>query len=397
VAERVALVIGGGLGGLAATLALRRAGIEAVLFEQQDDLRKIQVGGGIHMWANAMQALRHIGVDEQVAAAGAPIHRTEFQNPNGRRLTTWQLKEVADAYATEDVGIARAALQQVLIDAQDEDALRLGKRCTGFEQDADGVTARFADGSEERGALLVGADGLRSTIRTQLLGDASPRYAGYAQMQALADGAEELLPRGVERVVFGRGARAVLHHVRGGLFWAAAIYEPEGTVPDGIGRRDTVLTRLAGWTAPLEEVVSATAADGIVAFDIYDRPPVSSWSNGRVTLLGDAAHPMTTNLSQGGCQALEDGVVLADALAGEQDVARALRTYDARRVPRTSSLVKQSHAVARLGGFRNPLVCAVRDQVTKVTLSGPGYRDYRRLAAETMDGIADGAGDLSSS
>src|SRR5207253_1618353 len=146
-----ALVIGGGIGGLAAAIALRVVGIEAMLFEQQDDVRKIRVGGGIHMWANAMQALRYLGVADRVRAAGAPILRTEFSNWKGDPLTIWRLDEVAAEHGTQDVGIGRGLLQQVLIDAQRDGVMRVGMRCTGFVQEADGVTARFADGSEERG------------------------------------------------------------------------------------------------------------------------------------------------------------------------------------------------------------------------------------------------------
>jgi 2-polyprenyl-6-methoxyphenol hydroxylase-like FAD-dependent oxidoreductase len=384
------LVIGGGIGGLAAALALRTAGVGVRLFEQQTDLRRIRVGGGIHMWANAMQVLRAIGVADHVIERGARIDRTDFINSKGRLLATWRLAEVAAAHGTQDVGIARGELQGLLSDAQEEETVRVGMLCTGFEQDAEGVTARFEDGSEVRGAALVGADGLRSAIRDQVLGPEPPRYAGYAQLQALVDGAAELLPAGVERVVFGGGVRAVLHEAGDGkLFWAAALYGPEGTCPaDGAARRDLVLEAFEGWPAPVEEAVSATAPEAIVAFDIYDRPPVRSWSRGRVTLLGDAAHPMTTNLSQGGCQAIEDGLALATALAAHADVADALRAYEQRRIPRTSALVKQSHAVAKVGGFKNPVICAVRDRMTSITLGGPGYRDYKKLADETMAGAA---------
>jgi 2-polyprenyl-6-methoxyphenol hydroxylase-like FAD-dependent oxidoreductase len=383
-----ALVIGGGIGGLAAALALRRVGIETVLFEQQDDPRKIQVGGGIHMWANAMQVLRHIGVADEVGAAGAPIVRTEFRTWKGSLLATWQVGEVASVYGIQDVGIGRGELQRVLVAAQGEADLRVGMRCAGFEQDATGVTARFADGTEERGGVLIGADGIHSTIRAQLLGAEPPRYAGYAQLQALVDGAADLLPAGVERVVFGRGRRAVMHPVGGGaLFWAAAIYEPEGTVAAPGTRREAMLDRFRGWEPPIEEAIGATPDEAIVGFDIYDRPPVERWSTGRVTLLGDAAHPMTTNLSQGGCQALEDAAVLASSLAGAADVPTGLRAYDERRIPRTSTLVKQSRGVARMGRIKNPVAAAVRDRVTSFVLGGPGFKDYRKLAAETMGAV----------
>jgi 2-polyprenyl-6-methoxyphenol hydroxylase-like FAD-dependent oxidoreductase len=368
---------------------LRRKGIEVALFEQQDDLRKIQVGGGIHMWANAMRALTQLGLAERVTEHGAPIDRTEFRNWRGKVLATWPIGEVAAGLGTRDVGISRAELQQVLIDAQESGTVNAGMSCIGFEQDETGVVARFAGGAEERGTFLVGADGLRSTTRAQLLGAAPPQYAGYAQLQALVEDSADLLPTGTERVVFGRGSRAVLHQVGGGrLFWAGALYGPEGMSVLAGGKKQALLDRFRGWEQPIEAAVGATPEDAIVAFDIYDRPPVAAWSHGRVTLLGDAAHPMTTNLSQGGCQALEDAVVLASCLSREPDVPRALQAYDQSRLPRTSRLVKQSHGIARMGKLKSAPACAVRDRITAIALGGPGLKDYRRLAAEPLDGAA---------
>jgi 2-polyprenyl-6-methoxyphenol hydroxylase-like FAD-dependent oxidoreductase len=379
--EERAIVIGGGIGGLAAAVALRRAGIDVAVFEQQHDLRKTQVGGGIHMWANAMRALAQLGLAERVTELGAPIERTEFRDWRGRLLAVWPIGEIAREFGTRDAGISRGELQQVLVDAQENGNVNAGVECTGFEQDASGVTARFADGREERGSLLVGADGLRSTIRAQLLGSAPPRYAGYAQFQSLVAAGADLLPAGVERVVFGRGNRAVLHRVGGNrLFWAGALYAPEGTLL-GQAKKETLLKRFRGWEPPIETAIEATPEDLIVAFDIYDRPPVDRWGEGRVTLVGDAAHPMTTNLSQGGCQALEDAVVLASSLKADSDVARALRAYEERRIPRTSTLVKRSHGIARMGGIKNPVAAAVRDRISGIALGRAGVKDYRKFVA----------------
>jgi 2-polyprenyl-6-methoxyphenol hydroxylase-like FAD-dependent oxidoreductase len=384
--EGRAIVIGGGIGGLATAVALRRAGVEAVLFEQQHDLRKIQVGGGIHLWANAMQMLARIGLDGRVSEVGAPIDRTEFRSWRGDQLASWPVGEIAAGVGTCDVGISRAELQRVLVEAQDEGSVYAGRRCTGFDQDESGVVARFEDGSEERGAVLIGADGLHSTVRTQLLGAEQPRYAGYTQMQTLVSDAAGLVPAGVERVVFGRGNRAVLHQVgANALFWAGALYGPEGDLVGRSQKKEMLLERFQGWAPPIEAAIDATPEAAIVAFDIYDRPPAARWSEGRVTLLGDAAHPMTTNLSQGGCQAIEDAVVLASCFGrAGPDVVQALRGYEERRIPRTSILVKRSHSIARVGRFRNAAVCAVRDRIAGVALGKMGLSDHRKFVAATL-------------
>jgi 2-polyprenyl-6-methoxyphenol hydroxylase-like FAD-dependent oxidoreductase len=384
-----AIVIGGGIGGLAATIALRLAGVDVVLFEQQSDLRKILVGGGIHLWGNAMQMLASIGLDGRVSEFGAPIDRTEFRNWRGRQLASWPIGEIAAGVGTRDVGISRAELQRVLVEAQDEGSVHTGKRCTGFQQDELGVVAQFDDGSEERGAVLIGADGLHSTVRAQVLGEEPPRYAGYTQMQALVPDAGRLLPEGVEQVVFGRGNRAVLHRVgANALFWAGALYGPEGDLVGRQQKKEALLERFRGWAPPIEEAIDSTPDAAIVAFDIYDRPPATRWSDGRVTLLGDAAHPMTTNLSQGGCQAIEDAVVLAACLgrAGD-DVAQALGGYEERRIPRTSTLVKRSHSIAGLGRFKNAAACAVRDRVVGFTLGKMGLAEHRKFVSATLTAL----------
>jgi 2-polyprenyl-6-methoxyphenol hydroxylase-like FAD-dependent oxidoreductase len=377
-----AIIIGGGIGGLSTAVALRRAGIEAIVFEQQADLRRTQVGGGIHMWTNAMRALQQLELAGRVSELGAPIERTAFATRGGKALGSWPLAEIAREHGTSDVGITRGELQQVLVEAQDEAAVHEAVRCVGFTQDESGVTARFADSREERADLLVGADGLRSTIRAQLLGETPPRYAGYAQLQAVADGGPDLLPAGLERIVFGRGQRAVLHHVGGGkLFWAGALYGPEGRFADVGGRKERLLEAFRGWEHPIEAAIEATPEEAIVGFDIYDRPPVDRWGTGRVTLVGDAAHPMTTNLSQGGCQALEDAVVLASSMREHGDVPTALRAFEASRISRTSPLVKQSYRIARMGGIRNPIGCALRDRLMGLTLGTVALKSHRAFLA----------------
>jgi 2-polyprenyl-6-methoxyphenol hydroxylase-like FAD-dependent oxidoreductase len=143
------------------------------------------------------------------------------------------------------------------------------------------------------------------------------------------------------------------------------------------------LEQFRGWLDPLEAAITATPEDDIRGFDIYDRPPVAAWGEGRVTLLGDAAHPLTTNLSQGGCLAIEDGVVLARCLgdADSHDAATALRAYESARIARTTRIVKRSWRIAGLGRWKHPAALALRDRLMSVVLRGPALKDHRRFAA----------------
>ncbi len=145
---------------------------------------------------------------------------------------------------------------------------------------------------------------------------------------------------------------------------------------------EELVRRFADWQAPLADVIAETPPDQIARLQIYDRPPLARWGAGLVTLLGDAAHPMTTNLSQGACQVLEDAAVLARCLEEGDEVEPALRRYEDLRMPRTSALVRQSRRIAGLGAWRGSLRCAVRDRMFTIGLSGPGLKSHRRFVAE---------------
>lgn len=380
--QKRAAVIGGGIGGLTAALALRRRGIEAQVFERGAELRRVQLGGGLHLWTNAMRALGELGMADRMRDMGSVLEETEYRSWRGRLIARWPIGEIGREVGIPDVGVSRRDMHAVLAEAVGDEALHFGAVMTDFREDGDGVVARFADGREERVDILIGADGIRSTVRAQVLGSAPPRFAGYTQWQTIAPESAALLSAGKEYVVFGPGKRAILHHVGGGaLFWAAVVYGPEGAAEQRDGRKARLLDQFQGWMEPLEKAITATPEDDITGFDICDRPPVRAWGSGRVTLLGDAAHPMTTNLSQGACLAMEDGVVLARCLDKTADLARALREYERVRIERTTAFVNRSHRIAGMGAWKQPAVTAVRDRVMSFALGGPDLKHHRQFAA----------------
>jgi 2-polyprenyl-6-methoxyphenol hydroxylase-like FAD-dependent oxidoreductase len=260
-------------------------------------------------------------------------------------------------------------LQAVLRDALGPDALHLGAACTGFTQDDSGVTAQFADGRTARGDLLIGADGLHSVVRAQLHGGQPPTYVGYTAWRAVIPFDHARLTPGESS---GYGPRFGQVPISGGrVYWFATQNTPAGQrSPDG---EQAALRRIfANWHAPIPDLIRATPEALILRNDIYDRPPLRAWGQGRVTLLGDAAHPMTPNLGQGGCQALEDAVVLAACLCAAPAVPAALRAYEARRIPRTSAIVRQSRQAGQIGQWANPLAVRVREWLFRV--AGPRFQ-----------------------
>jgi 2-polyprenyl-6-methoxyphenol hydroxylase-like FAD-dependent oxidoreductase len=375
------IVVGAGVGGLSAAIALSRSGLDVTVFERSEDVCSVRVGGGFHIWANAIRALSEVGLAERAQEVGAHIEVTRFMNPRGQVLAEWPCGEIGRALGAPDVGLSRAGLQNMLVQAAQGVDIRAAMEYEGFEQDAEGVTARFADGSEARGAVLIGADGLSSAVRAQLFGARDPDFAGYTQWQSAID-AGDALPAGEEHVVFGPGSRSVMHHIDDGhLFWAAATYGPEGGGSVQESPKAALLERFREYPPLLLESIEATPEAEITGLDIYDRKPIKSWTEGRVTLLGDAAHPMTTNTSQGGNQAIEDGVVLARCLRDAPDTATGLRDYEAHRIPRTSAIVKRSHAASKTGAWSDPVRCRIRDAMMRVVLGRVALKGHREFVA----------------
>lgn len=359
-----ALVVGGGIGGVAAALALVREGVDAIVCERAEELR--EVGAGLTVWPNAMRALERIGLADLVWSLGRPFGVGRILDSRGRVLVEGARREILERrFGWPGTVLHRHRLLDALAGALPPGVVRLGQRCVGFEQDAAGVTVRFADGLVERADLLVGADGLDSTVRSALLGERKPRYAGYTAYRGIT-------PRGTGGDIafesWGVGQRfGFVPAVDGGMYWWAALTVPAGLDPPPAEHKAELLRRYRGWFAPIEQVIDDTPDDAILRHDVFDRPTTRGWSRGRVTLLGDAAHPVTPDLGQGACLALEDAVVLAACLRAEPDVAAALETYERRRVPRARFIERHSRMMGTLGQLSRPGPCRLRDALVRWT------------------------------
>jgi 2-polyprenyl-6-methoxyphenol hydroxylase-like FAD-dependent oxidoreductase len=360
-----ALVIGCGIGGMTAALALRKAGIDTTIFERAPELARVQVGSGIDVWPNGINALRTIDprlVDRLRERSAITTHMGFMDWRTRNLIVEFPVGDWSAEAGGWTLGVRRGELHAAIATGLEEGMLRLGQCLTRFEQDAAGVTAYFEDGSEERGDVLVGADGFDSTVRRRLLGDSAPRYSGHAIWQGYTELEHELAPYGRFRLYVGRGLRFVFLHVdENTICWLGIANDPPGrTAAD---EKQACLERFSGWAAPTEELIDSTPQSEIMHLDVYDRPPVKRWSDARVTLLGDAAHPMTFDAGQGAMQAIEDGVALARALRRDGDIPTALRAYESPRIERTSELVRMAYLIGKVFDWDNPVACAFRDRV----------------------------------
>src|SRR5919197_2224260 len=377
------LVVGGGIGGLATAIARARDGHEPLVFERASALEA--VGAGIALSPNAVAALERLGVADEVRRRGhAPRHALVL-NRRGRVLGELPYAE----RGWEMLGVHRAALQEALVAALPERALRLGRAGIGFELLDGRVRIQLAGGGVEEGEALIGADGIHSVVRAGLFGDSELRYSGHAASRAVT----ERLPTVSEdrfSESWGPGARFGLVPIGGRrLYWFVAEDALDGAPPPEATLAH-LRRRFADWHDPIPAVLDATDESSLSRTFVYDRRPSKQWGKGRVTLVGDAAHPMTPNLGQGAAQALEDAVVLGVELGRGGDPEEALRRYERRRRRRANAIVRQSFQAGRLAQLSSPRACAVRDFVVRAlpdrlaaAQQARGFRaplDYRTAA-----------------
>jgi 2-polyprenyl-6-methoxyphenol hydroxylase-like FAD-dependent oxidoreductase len=348
------IVVGGGIAGLSAAISLRRTGHEVVVLERA--ARIDPVGTGITLFGNAMSALDRLGVGEAVAARGAAATRSAILTWKGRELAG-----VPSDLLEGTIAVHRADLQAELAAAAGE--VRLGVEVTGVEHDENRVVARAADGSEERGELLIGADGLNSVVRREIA-DVATRYAGYTAWRGVSP-----VPVEPGRLTesWGVGERFGLVDIaRGRTYWFATKNAPEGESDEPEGRKAEIVQRFSGWHEPIATVADAADESAILRNDVYYLDPLPRWSHGRIVLVGDAAHATTPGVGQGAAQAIEDAVVLADQLAGSDDLGAALGEYEAIRRPRAEAVLKMSHRVDKAAQLASPLGWRLRNAIVRL-------------------------------
>jgi salicylate hydroxylase len=343
-----AVVVGGGIGGTAAALALARAGIGVQVHEQA--ARIAEVGAGVSLAPNGLRMLERLGVGEEVAKLGARYVSTQLRRSDGGPVDHQPLQF---ATAGQSVGMHRADLLGLLADQLPQGAVRTGHRCTGFQQDGCRARVQFADGCTAEGDVVIGADGIHSLLQTYVVAPANPVFSGVVAHRGLVPPVDGY-PEGTMRMWVGEGRHFLVFPVRAGRLLNYVGFVPsETSVRESWsepGDPASLAAHFSGWDPLIEEVIAAIDRSGANGFQwgLYDRSPLPRWSCGRLTLLGDAAHPMLPHLGQGVNQALEDAVALATLLAvasGPAKVPEALARYENLRRERTARV--------QLGSRRN--------------------------------------------
>src|SRR4051812_5698195 len=339
--EPRAVVIGGGIVGLTSGLALRRAGIEVVIYEQASEIRA--AGAGLGLWANALAVFDELGVGEQVRAIGKPSEMY-FHDAGGRLLDT-------PGFGAEDhrfLLVHRAKLNDLLADAVGRQNIRLATGFAEYTEHADRVTVRLSDGSSDSADVLIGADGAYSAVRAQLVpGSAAQEHVGHHAWRAVLPASGLTVTE--DRLILGtHGCRGgYVRTYDGGVYWLVNQFNtPEltGTLKQQALERATHLEEGEN-NGVLTDLITATPEDQILHNQIMLVPPLPHWVSGRVVLAGDAAHAMSPHITAGATLGIEDATLLGELLSPGGDVPGALAAYETRQIPRYAHAARLSEAV----------------------------------------------------
>ncbi|MEU2130460.1 FAD-dependent monooxygenase [Streptomyces sp. NPDC018352] len=373
-----AVVVGGGIGGLAAAIGLRLIGWEVTVIERARTLDN--AGAGISLHANGMRALDALGVGAEVRAAARPQYTGGTRTPDGRLLARMDGAALERELGTPIVGIPRAELHRLLRAALPPESLVIGAEVTSVDR-SDASRVRLAAGGTRLEAdLVVAADGIGSRLRGLLFpGHPGPAHSGSTVLRAITESPVDLHTD--FELTWGPGAEfGHIAFTDGRAEWHAVL-----NAPAGVRHRDPlaeVRRRFDGWHDPIPALLAATRPDAVLHHDVHELVvPLPSYSVGRVALLGDAAHAMTPNLGQGACQALEDAATLAAALSGEAGVESALGRYDAERRPRSQSVARAARQAGRMGQqLSHPAAVALRNAAMRLAPSRVTVRTILRHA-----------------
>lgn len=378
------LIIGAGMGGLTAGIALSQAGYEVEIYDRVAELRP--AGAGISLWSNGVKVLNRLGLGSKMAAIGGIMNQMQYRTMGNAVLNDIDLAPLIQTVGQRPYPVARTDLQRMLLEVF-PGPVHLGHECVALEQDETGVTAAFSNGHTARGDLLVAADGIRSRCRKYVLDtEVAPNYGGYVNWNGLVPYHPELAPKETWVIFVGNHQRASLMPVGGDRFYFFFdVPMPLEQAMQGGDIRSELTQFFTGWAEPVQQLIQHLDPAQTNRLLIHDVGPLATFVKGRVALLGDAAHATCPDLGQGGAQAMEDGFVLAQLLQTTNlSVEDALQRYQAERVGRTAAVVQKARSRAEKIHGKDPAATqawyeqletetptAVTDAIAAVILDGP--------------------------
>jgi len=345
--------------------------MHATVYERAPRLK--EVGAGMMLWPNATRVLKSLGLLEQIAGSSGPNTNFLVRTSSGTIL----MKIALGKFDVPALCTRRSDLLAALVSKVPVEHIRLGAEFTRIEQSNSRVRIHFVDGTVAEHDAAIGADGIRSRVRAQLFGVSDPVYQGYTVWRGVANYGGAAIRPGYNSETWGRGSRfGILDVGRGKYTWYATANLSK-TDSSASPRKTALLDRFGDWHQPIPSLIESTEL--ILENGACDLPPLPLWTSGRVTLLGDAAHPCTPNLGQGGCMAIEDAMVLAKSISGARSIESALHHYESLRRGRTRHIQRRSFLMGQIGQWQNRAVVAGRGAVTSVLPAALFEHNLRRV------------------
>lgn len=336
-----AVIIGAGMGGLSAAIALKQIGVDVEVYEQVTENKP--VGAAISVWSNGVKCLNHLGLENEAAALGGIVDTLSYVDAHtGDTLCRFSMQPLIDEVGHRPYPMARAELQLMLMRAYGLDDIHFGKKMVAVSDGPGAATVEFSDGTTDSADLVIGADGAKSLTREYVLGGpVQRRYAGYVNFNGLVTVDEKIGPATEWTTYVGDHRRVSVMPVADNRFYFFFdVPMPEGHAYERGTAREVLATEFGDWAPGVQTLIDALDPATTSRVEILDLDPFHTWVKGRVAVLGDAAHNTTPDIGQGGCSAMEDAVALQFAFRDHpDDVHGALAAYQAARTERAGGLV----------------------------------------------------------
>jgi FAD-dependent urate hydroxylase len=352
-------VIGGGIGGLCAAATLQKQGFSVHVYDSTPAFHA--VGAGIGIGSNAMQALKEIGVGENVFADGYIVRKMVFQDQKGKTLNSTDFSALGKESGQQNITIHRADLHRTLLDALDPYTVQYNKKCVSVEQDQSKATAHFQDGTSISADLLIAADGIHSLVRQTLLPKAKPRFAGYTCWRGITENNGNIPEFTACELWSTKGRFGAAPMKNGMVYWFACINTtPRNPRYQQLSPKE-VAELFNHFPASVPSIIQSTPPEIILHHDILDIKPLRRFVFGRIVLLGDAAHATTPNMGQGAGQAIEDAIVLGNGFKQFKDPRKALNFYEEKRIARTAKVIRLSRQIGAAAQIQSRPLALARD------------------------------------
>lgn len=351
-------ILGAGIAGLSTAIALKNAGVDAMVFEAAPEIKP--VGAGLGLGANAIKAFNVLGLDTEVMNAGRFLPSFTVYNQDGKIITKTDSVSVSKKYGLDNFTIHRADLHALLLSKINPSSIRVNKRVHRIGQNESTIILHFQDGTIHETDYLIAAEGIHSLVRNYLLPQSTPRYAGYTCWRAVIDNTNLQLYECSE--TWGSNGRFGIVPLAGNkIYWFACVNTPANNAVVKNFTTQDLLNQFADYHQPIPAILKGTKNESLIWSDINDIKPINRYAFKNILLIGDAAHATTPNLGQGACQAIEDAVILADEMKQTGDIVTAFKQFEKRRLKRTHWIVNTSGRIGKLAQLENKFLITVRN------------------------------------